>query len=591
MLKPGSAPQKPAARNPTTAADASTGARQGVGMPQVGPAAAIPAATPIHAFSPPLPAPDSAQPAPLAVPLPAAAAPIPLSVQPLVRPAAAQPARPLPITAATGTAARPVPLSSRPIPVKPGDKPKVHADEAEPGPPDPTEKAVRYAPPWLVSLVVHMVLMIILALIVIYPKMDDTIYIVSEVYAEKLGEQILEDQLQSPDEMNLDIEPVLAFDSKPVEDPFAAPPQLELNILDANTAVSDTPAPSIGLALSGREEGSKRALLAAYGGTATTEAAVRDGLLWLKRNQGKDGSWSLLGPYSDGSPLFENKVAATAMALLAFQGAGRTHKSGEFKDVVARGWTALLKMQNADGFFDCETGYNQRLYAQAQATIALCEIYGMTHDKDFKEPAQRAIRWAINAQSPSGGWRYVPKEDSDMSVTGWYVMALQSAIMGYLEVNQTTLDKVSTFLDSVGREDQSKYAYQPHISQPSLAMTAEGLLCRQYLGWKHDDERLREGVDYLLANKIDFRQKDVYYWYYATQVLHHMDGEYWNEWNQVMRQELPEHQVKTGPEKGSWSPADDEWGTKAGRLYQTCLSIYMLEVYYRHLPIYKYRLR
>src|SRR5512145_2293004 len=106
------------------------------------------------------------------------------------------------------------------------------------------------------------------------------------------------------------------------------------------------------------------------------------------------------------------------MALLAFQGAGHPHLRGEFKEVVAKGWTALLKMQNADGFFEGEAGYNQRLYAQAQAMIAVCEIYGMTQDKNFKEPAQLAVQWAINAQSPAGGWRYIPKEDSDTSVTG-----------------------------------------------------------------------------------------------------------------------------------------------------------------------------
>jgi hypothetical protein len=69
-----------------------------------------------------------------------------------------------------------------------------------------------------------------------------------------------------------------------------------------------------------------------------------------------------------------------------------------------------------------------------------------------------------------------------------------------------------------------------------------------------------------------------------------MDGSEWNQWNQIMRQEVPSHQTQTGKEKGSWSPSGDRWGAHGGRLYVTCLSVYMLEVYYRHLPIYKYRL-
>ena len=40
---------------------------------------------------------------------------------------------------------------------------------------------------------------------------------------------------------------------------------------------------------------------------------------------------------------------------------------------------------------------------------------------------------------------------------------------------------------------------------------------------------------------------------------------------------------------GSWSPDQGQWAGFGGRLYQTCLCIYMLEVYYRHLPIYKWR--
>src|SRR5690606_25281767 len=119
---------------------------------------------------------------------------------------------------------------------------------------------------------------------------------------------------------------------------------------------------------------------------------------------------------------------------------------------------------------------------------------------------------------------------------------------------------------------------------------AEGLLCRQYLGWKQDDPRLVEGITRLVEKApiaYDGSQlHDVYYWYYATQVAHHMEGTIWETWNRHMRQIVPEKQTKDGPEAGSWDPFSDQWGDGNGRLYMTCLSIYMLEVYYRHLPIY-----
>ena len=60
------------------------------------------------------------------------------------------------------------------------------------------------------------------------------------------------------------------------------------------------------------------------------------------------------------------------------------------------------------------------------ATIAICELYGMTGDEEFREPAQRAVDYCVEIQSPEGGWRYFPGTGSDLSVTGWFVMALQN---------------------------------------------------------------------------------------------------------------------------------------------------------------------
>src|SRR5690606_32247929 len=93
---------------------------------------------------------------------------------------------------------------------------------------------------------------------------------------------------------------------------------------DGSSLLSAIEAPSIGLALSGRQAGYKKALIAAYGGTRTTQQAVEDALKWLARQQRHDGLWSLRGPYQDGA-FQENQLSATAMAMLAFLGDGKTH--------------------------------------------------------------------------------------------------------------------------------------------------------------------------------------------------------------------------------------------------------------------------
>jgi hypothetical protein len=550
-------------------------------IPSTGAEAPLPMsalATPV-----PMPAPRPVQPAmPRPVQPAAVAAPRPV-------PAPAQPA-PLP---AKPAANRPQPLPARPVPLpaKPaGNAPIVQKDapDDEEKAKDVTDNAVKKMPPWLVSMVVHMLLIIGMALAYFSIPGPDQVNL-DVVWAEELGEQVLDDTLQSPESLDMSVEvPALSFDVSPADDPFAAPPELPDNFLEANVATDSIEAPSIGMALTGREAGAKKALLAAYGGNATTEAAVRDGLEWLKKQQKQDGGWSLTGPFPDGAGV-ENRCSATAMALLAFQGNGNTHQAGDFKKEVQRGWDYLLKMQNADGYFEHDAAHHHRLYAQAQATIAICELYGMTKDEKYKKPAQLALDFAHKAQAPEGGWRYEPKIDSDTSVTGWYVMALQSGRMAGLEVQSPNEELIHKFLDRC-TQNGALYAYKPGM-ESTLTMTAEGLLCRQYLGWKHDDERMRRGIDYVLGNTIDYNDQNVYYWYYATQACHHMDGDDWNRWNAVMRQAVPNAQVKTGSDKGSWPPSGDRWGAHGGRLYVTCLSIYMLEVYYRHLPIYKWRLQ
>lgn len=464
----------------------------------------------------------------------------------------------------------------------------IDAEETDPlAQEDLADVAARNAPAWLVSLIFHTLLIVALALIYVVRELPQTLSL-NATYSDELGKQLEDDVYDSAasDALTID-DPTLALDDYAADDPLATAPDL-LPRLDGFLATDDMISPSLGQALTGRERGNKEALLAKYGGTKKTEAAVAMGLAWLARNQRPDGTWSLKGPYGQGSP-DENKTSATAMALLAFQGAGHTHEAGKYKKNVLRGWKAMLKMQDKDGNFFHGTVTDQRLYSQAQAMIALCEIYGMTQDPMFAQPAQLAVDYAVDIQAQEGGWRYRPGSDADLSVTGWFVMGLQSAMMAGLEVPSPTLQRVSKYLDAMAMHGGAFYKYHSSRGGFGKAMTAEGLLCRQYLGWPQNDERLHEGAEYLLENPVDWSERDVYYWYYATQVLHHLGQPYWDPWNDVMRKVLPAQQVVSGPEKGSWDKEGDRWGSFGGRLYTTCMSLFMLEVYYRHLPIYSYR--
>ncbi|QDS94751.1 hypothetical protein FF011L_35330 [Roseimaritima multifibrata] len=463
-------------------------------------------------------------------------------------------------------------------------------DEAEQE--DVVEETLREAPAWLFSLVIHLILLLALALFSTPAGRSFTrvALTMGPAEAETDSDDISEFLMENPmDSM------VESFDDQPVETP------VEVEMTDTIDAM-DLPEPESLLSMevpieagmlpikpmvTGRSGAMKSALLAAYGGNGETVEAVDLGLAWLKAQQKSNGSWSLVGSYTDGAQS-ESTAAATAMALLAFQGDGNTHQSGKYSEEVAKAIKWLVDEQNRQGFFASKTrADHSAAYAQAQCTIAISELYAMTQDSWLREPAQRAVNYAERAQSATGGWRYNPSAgDADLSVTGWYVMALESARSGGLEVDPTVLYKISDYLDRVQVDGGSAYGYQRGVRE-SKTMSAEGLLSRQYLGWARNNEKLKEGVNRLMTQQpFNIDQDDFYYWYYGTQVMHHYGGAPWKQWNAKMRVQLPKAQVKKGNMAGSWSPQGTHWGGQGGRLYTTCMAIYCLEVYYRHLPLY-----
>ena len=459
---------------------------------------------------------------------------------------------------------------------------------------------LRHSPAFSVSLSLHCLLLILLAMWVVRepagPRLRLSLSFGSALTAgQEAGSAPTPTENSDSDETEktVAIEPPAETDDM-AETISDVPPQVAAT---AEAEVGPAPAaasqPAVGRLLAGRDAGRRQALLAGGGGNDATETAVTLALEWLERRQGKDGLWSLQAGYQDGSKQ-ENRLAATAMALLALQGAGNTATEGRFKGAVAKAWRALLKAQQPDGSFDVGPLPNlHAMYSHAQATIALCELYGMTRDPDLAEPAARAIGYCVAAQGPTGGWKYEPGKGGDMSVTGWFMLALKSGEMAGLPVPAETFARLAGFLDTVALAGGSRYGYQRNsplkpAAPETGAVTAEGLLSRQYLGWPRNEPRLVEGVEILVERyPLDFeREKDVYAWYYITQVTHHMGGDPWQRWNAQLREVLPREQVKTGPERGSWDPSLDRWGSIGGRLFMTCFCTYMLEVYYRHLPLY-----
>jgi hypothetical protein len=160
-------------------------------------------------------------------------------------------------------------------------------------------------------------------------------------------------------------------------------------------------------------------------------------------------------------------------------------------------------------------------------------------------------------------------------------------------------ERATLFLETVSEQNGARYKYQPNdpLEKVSPAMTAEGLLCRQWLGWAKDHPSQRDAIAYLLSeeNRPTWApgRRNVYAWYYTAQVLHNVGGPEWQEWYQHTSQLILQNQNPGGGEVGgSWNPnkppgSNEEYAGKAGRLYLTALSLLVLETPIRHAAIYK----
>lgn len=347
--------------------------------------------------------------------------------------------------------------------------------------------------------------------------------------------------------------------------------------------------------------GSKGGLVGGFGGTKNSERAVAAALNWIARHQMPNGSWNLNefskrckgGNEGTCSGLGSQKSdsAATAMALLPFLAAGQTHdKRGPYKQTIYSGLYWLISNQKRDG--NLSAGAAQVMYSHGLASICLCEAYGLSGDRVVGNAAQLAIDFIQKTQNTQhGGWRYQPTStDGDTSVVGWMGMALKSAQMAYLRVDPAAFERMKKWLASVAQGNyKGLYAYTPETGA-APAMTSVGLLLQQYMGMTRDHHSMVEGVQSIMKNLPAAGRRQLYYWYYATQVMHNVPGPDWDNWNRKMRKVLIDTQIKDGCAAGSWDPArptQEHLGEAGGRLAVTSLSTLTLEVYYRYLPLYK----
>ena len=119
-------------------------------------------------------------------------------------------------------------------------------------------------------------------------------------------------------------------------------------------------------------------------------------------------------------------------------------------------------------------------------------------------------------------------------------MALKSGQMAGLKVNPAVARRLEEIPRSCVASGTygSEFSYTPG-GRVTSTMTSVGLLTSQYLGARRTDPVVagRHRIpDASTRRKLDDR--NTYYWYYATQVMHNVPGPEWDAWNRQMRRIL-----------------------------------------------------
>lgn len=351
-----------------------------------------------------------------------------------------------------------------------------------------------------------------------------------------------------------------------------------------------------------RVAGNRSELLRSRGGSPESEAAVQRALRWLARAQSPPGHWDadrfgagqerlVLGHDRRGAGA-KADTAMTGLALLAFLGDGHTHlDNSQYSETIRRGLESLLQAQRRDGCLAGDAELFAAMYSHGIASLALSEAFVLSGDKRLEPAVRMAIDYTVRAQHPaSGSWRYQPLDSGDMSQLGWQLMALKSAELAGVPTPASTRDGMVRFIKSASSGQHGGIAAYRPKDQPSRTMTAEALVCRQFLGMSRDNPAAGEAATYLLGDLPTSERINLYYWYYGTLSMYQQGGEPWQQWNHALQATLLPRQNNTGTQAGSWDP-DCIWGGYGGRVYSTAMATLCLEVYYRYLPLYQHEQR
>lgn len=313
-----------------------------------------------------------------------------------------------------------------------------------------------------------------------------------------------------------------------------------------------------------------------YLGTPQSEAAVKRGLAFLAEHQSSDGHWD--------SGIYRNDAAVSGLCTLAFLSAGNQPGRGQYGTALEKAANYLVDSVQRNGLVGRGGSAGPPMYGHGFATLALAELYGMTHRADFRPKLEDAVQLILSTQNAEGGWRYQPTvADADISVTAVQVMALRAAANAGIKVPEETVKKAIGYIkrcDNNGPD--GGFSYQTTQRGAGPARTGAAITCLILSGERSSPECQR-GISYLQHHTLatdewQYRQHYAYAIYYCTQAMYQVGGQAWKDWFTNIRDRLIREQYSDG----SWQESP---GT--GHEYATAMSILALQVPAGLLPIYQ----
>jgi hypothetical protein len=318
-------------------------------------------------------------------------------------------------------------------------------------------------------------------------------------------------------------------------------------------------------------------------------ASIDRALAYLKQTQQADGDW----PHGSTA----GTTAVPSLAVMAFLSRGHTPGQGPYGQTLNAAIDLVLRAQQLEGpkrGLLAHDDSNVVMYEHGIATVMLTEAYGMVDDarrSKIDRALSLALQLIIDAQSAEktnpkdrGGWRYaLNSPDSDISVTGWQLMALRGAANCGAAIPPDVLEKGAQYVARCASE-KGGFAYQSDAGEPNVARTGTGLLSTLLITGNSASPQIQKAADYLKANPPD-RSTPFYYYaiYYDSQALNQLGGTYWHTvYPKLVQNLLPLQQPD-----GSFAPAADGQESEAGPAYRTSMATLALTVPLRYLPLYQ----